>query len=60
MKPPNHGMRVKVADPFLTWTGYLIYTPKTTRAIDWRTGLSLRTEFSVGPILVGDRITLLP
>ena len=26
MKPPNHGLRVKVTDPFLTLTGYLLYS----------------------------------
>ena len=61
MKPPNHGMRVKVTDSFLWWTGHLLYTP-TTKAVPWRYGLSSRSNCGVEPLLRGDRyrITLLP
>jgi hypothetical protein len=63
VKPPNHGLRVKVTDPFLTWTGYLIYAPSRRLEIDL--GLRLRCDWpnpseGVIPLFPGDRITLLP
>ena len=63
MKPPNHGLRVKVTDPFLTWTGYLLYTPASRLGIG-DLGLKLRCDWpnpseGVIPMFRGDRITLL-
>lgn len=60
MKPPNHGKQVKVTDPFLEFKGHLIYTPAN---IDGRRlGLAIRTLSlrSVQPLIVGDRIEIIP
>ena len=68
MKPPNHGKRVEVQDSFLTFRGWLLYTPETRGwayyfgvPLNHHQGLSIREYYgSVSPLLRGDRITLLP
>ena len=60
MKPPNHGLRVKVTDNFVAYRGYLLYAPEGFDG-EWCLGLGLREYHgTVTPLLRGDRITLLP
>lgn len=59
MKPPNHGKRVIVRDPFLIiLTGRLLYTPE--KRDSFRIGLSIRTLDGVEPMLATDRIEIIP
>ena len=58
MKPPNHGKRVIVRDPFLILKGHLLYTPKERDG--FRIGLSIRTLDGVEPMLATDRIEIIP
>ena len=68
MKPPNHGMRVRVTDPVLgmTFTGRLMLLRRDVAEVIGFTclhnGLGLYSERSglLTPVFCGDRIELLP
>lgn len=58
MKPPNHGKEHVVSDTFLWIRGFPVYAPQSNDG--FRLGLSLRTIDGIEPLVIGDRIRLIP
>lgn len=58
MKAPNHGKRAIVSEPFLTIKGHPLYTPQNIDG--FRLGLSIRTIDGIEPLVIGDRIEIIP
>lgn len=58
MKPPNHGREHFVSDPFLILKGHTLYTPQNIDG--FRLGLSIRTLDGIEPLVIGDRIEVIP